>query len=143
MKEKWIPEKLYRQFMKNFPIMVVDAVIKDRRGVLLTLRSIKPYKGYWTLPGGGVNRGETLKDAAKREVLEETGLKVEVVKYNGYYDSPLRDRRRHAISHVFICKAVGGKLKTNHETENLEFFKKLPKKIGFDHRKLLNDAGVR
>ena len=126
------------------PIRVaVDGIVKSNKGVLLMKREIKPFKGTWVIPGGEVKPNERLADAVKREVKEETGLTVEVVKYVGYYDTPKRDPRSHSISHVFLCKPVGGKLHGSFEGEELKFFKKLPRKMGFDHRKILRDLGFK
>jgi 8-oxo-dGTP diphosphatase len=61
------------------PIVGVGAVVLDRAGhVLLARRAHEPLKGEWSLPGGGVELGETLEAAIAREVLEETGLAVDV-----------------------------------------------------------------
>lgn len=136
-------KKIYDKIVKVLPRITVNGIVKDRKGVLLIKRKIKPYKGYWVLPGGAVMFEERLTEAVKREVREETGLKVKVVKYVGYADDPNRVLGRRAIAHNFVCKIIGGKLKPNFESSEIRFFKKLPKKIGFDHRKGLKDAGVR
>lgn len=143
MKEKFEPfsPKIWEKIVKTIPRVAANCIIKDRKGVLLIHRNIEPYKGYWTLPGGSVMFKETLKDAAEREAKEETGLKVKAVKYVGYYDD-FKIPGRRAIAHAFVCKIIGGKLKPNFESTEVRFFKKLPRNIGFDHRKELRDAGV-
>ena len=128
--------------IKKFHV-AVDGVVKTRKGVLLMKREIKPFKGTWVLPGGAVEINERLADAVKREVKEETGLNVKVVKYVGYYDDPKRDPRYRSIAHVFLCKPSGGKLRGSFEGRELKFFKKLPRKTGFDHRKILKDLGLK
>ena len=82
--------------------VAVDSVIKKNNSVLLIKREINPFKYFWVLPGGGVEYGERLVDAVIREVREETGLEVKVVKYVGYYDDPYRDPRYHSIAHAFL-----------------------------------------
>ncbi|MFH8087028.1 MAG: NUDIX hydrolase [Candidatus Aenigmatarchaeota archaeon] len=138
-----LPSKIYAKVIKVIPRITVVGIIKDRRGVLLIKRNVKPFKGYWVLPGGAVAFKERLKEALEREVMEETGLKVKVVKYVGYYDDPKRSPGRRSIAHAFVCKVIGGKLEPNYEASEIKFFKKLPKKIGYDHRKILRDAGLK
>jgi 8-oxo-dGTP diphosphatase len=128
--------------MKQKIHVAIDGVVEKNRSVLLLKREITPFVGCWVLPGGAVRNSEKLVDAVKREVKEETGLKVKVVKYIGYYDNPKRDPRRRDITHAFICESVGGKLKGSFEGRKLKWFKKLPKKMGFDHRKIIEDSGV-
>lgn len=123
--------------------VAVDGVLKTNKGALLMKREIEPFKGSWVLPGGAVEPNERLVDAVKREVKEETGLDVNIVKYVGYYDTPKRDPRCHSIAHVFLCKSTGGELQGSLEGKELKFFKKLPRKIGFDHRKILKDLGFK
>ncbi len=144
MKGKFEPfsKKTYEKIVKVFPKVTVNGIVKDKRGILLIHRKIEPCKGSWILPGGAVMFKERLMESVKREVKEETGLKVKIVKYLGYYDEPGRVPGRRSIDHSFICKALGGKIKPNFESTEVRFFKKLPKRIGFDHRKILRDAGV-
>ncbi|MCX6814049.1 MAG: NUDIX hydrolase [Candidatus Aenigmarchaeota archaeon] len=129
------------------PYLVVDAVVIKNKEILLVRREKKPFEpfeGYWALPGGFVERGEILKKAVSREVLEETGIKVTPRKIIGIYDDPKRDPRGHMVSAVFLCTPKGGKLKPQkEEVKEIRFFpvteiRKL--KIAFDHRKIINDA---
>ena len=122
--------------------VAVDAVIEKNGEVLLLKRAVEPFKGWWVLPGGGVKYGEQLVGAVKREVKEETGLKVKVLKYLGYYDKPGRDPRGHTISHAFLCKPISSKIDGSLEGREIKWFKKLPKKVGFDHRQIIEDSGV-
>lgn len=127
------------------PYITVDAVLMDKGKILLVKRKIIPFIGYWALPGGFVNRGETLRKAVAREVLEETGLKAVPQKIIGIYDDPKREPTRgHVITVGFLCKITSGKLKPQpEEVSETRFFplqeiRKL--KIAFDHRKIINDA---
>jgi 8-oxo-dGTP diphosphatase len=136
-----IPQKVFRSIMKYSPILAVDGIIEVDKGVVLVKRDIDPFKGYWHLPGGIVRKGESVHEAFKRKMLEETGLYVEILKLVGIYDDPQRDPRGHWISLCFLAKVLKGSLRGSEQGREVRIFSKLPQKIGFDHRKMLNDAG--
>ena len=96
------------------PIVGVGAVVVERDRVLLIQRAIEPLKGHWTFPGGAVEVGETLREAAAREALEETGLVVEVGEILGVFDRIHRDPEGRVQYHYvlvdFLCRQVGGEL---------------------------------
>ena len=74
------------------PKLMVDVVVPSEEGhILLIRRGTDPYEGYWALPGGFVEVGETLETAAAREAEEETGLEVEIIRLVGVYSDPDRD----------------------------------------------------
>jgi len=123
------------------PSPTVDAVIYDPgKGVALVRRKNPPFG--WALPGGFVEYGERVEHAAVREVMEETGLIVELTELLGVYSDPARDQRMHTISTVFIAVAgnpeaiVGG-----DDAAEARFFPldALPSDIAFDHRAILDD----
>ena len=84
------------------PTPTVDTIIQKDSQILLVKRKNEPFKGYFALPGGFVNEGEKVEVAAKREVMEETALDVELVDILGVYSDPNRDPRGHIMSTVFI-----------------------------------------
>jgi ADP-ribose pyrophosphatase YjhB (NUDIX family) len=86
----------------NNPIPVVDVIIQQDSKILFAKRKKEPFKGYLGLPGGFVNIGETVEDAARREVKEETSLDIELTDILGVYSDPQRDTRGHIMSTVFI-----------------------------------------
>jgi len=101
------------------PIAGVGAVIVrlgscGARQVLLIRRAQEPLKGEWSLPGGAVELGESLEAAVCREVLEETGLVVEVIDTVKAFDRISRDAegrvRYHYVLVDFLCRVVGGSL---------------------------------
>ena len=89
--------------------------------ILLGVRGHQPWKGFWNFPAGYVEFNETPEDAAIREVMEETGLKIEIGKLAGtyFYDD---DARGNGLLVVFWAGVVGGEMITNEETLQLGFF---------------------
>jgi 8-oxo-dGTP diphosphatase len=80
-----IPQELYLQILQVMPRPCVDLVVKNQGKILLLKRKIHPQKGFWAIPGGMINKGETIKAAAIRKADEELGLKVsaEDLKFSG------------------------------------------------------------
>jgi len=97
------------------PIVGVGAVIVEQGRVLVVKRATEPRRGQWSIPGGAVEIGETLREALAREVREETGLLIEVDDVLEVLDSIVRDRDGRAQYHYvlvdFICRRVGGELR--------------------------------
>lgn len=96
------------------PIVGVGAVVFDRDRVLLVRRAKEPLKGEWSLPGGAVDVGETLRDAVVREVREETGLEVAPGPIVEVLDRIRVDAdgraRFHYVLIDFLCRPTGGTL---------------------------------
>jgi 8-oxo-dGTP diphosphatase len=120
------------------PYLTVDAVLEYENGIVLIERTNPPLG--WALPGGFVDYGETVEQAIKREVKEETNLDVAELKLLGVYSAPNRDARFHTVSVVFSTTAKG-KLKASSDAKNAKVypFDNLPDKIAFDHRKIIED----
>ncbi|MBC7110388.1 MAG: 8-oxo-dGTP diphosphatase [Archaeoglobi archaeon] len=123
------------------PLLAVDGVLIEEGRVLLVRRLKEPFKGMWALPGGFVEVGETVEDAVKREVREETGLEVEVEKLVGVYSDPERDPRGHVVSVAFLLRRTGGELSAGDDAERVAFhpLERLPE-LAFDHERILRDA---
>lgn len=122
------------------PFPTVDIIIEldNNRGIVLINRRNPPYG--WAIPGGFVDYGETLEDAAVREALEETSLKVELVRQFHVYSATDRDPRQHTIATVFIGRADGIPVAADDAKEAGIYSKDtLPDNIVFDHKKILDD----
>jgi 8-oxo-dGTP diphosphatase len=120
------------------PKPTVDAIIAIGEGVVLVKRR-NPPPG-WALPGGFVDEGERLEDAALREVFEETGLRVTLDQLLYVYSDPARDPRQHTISVIFTAHGEGVP-KGGDDAVCARVFSldALPKDMAFDHASILQD----
>jgi 8-oxo-dGTP diphosphatase len=104
------------------PVVGVGAVVLDGSRVLLIRRGHAPLKGQWSLPGGGVETGETLEQAIAREVLEDTGLTIEVGPMVEVLDRISRDAdgrvEYHFVLIDFVCRPGGGILRGASDAED-------------------------
>ena len=121
------------------PSPTVDVIIEWEDGQIILIKRKNPPAG-WALPGGFVDYGESLEQAAIREVREETGLDVELVEQFHAYSDPGRDPRQHTISVVFIGLARG-RPQAGDDAEHAQAFPTdaLPEPLAFDHRKIIDD----
>jgi 8-oxo-dGTP diphosphatase len=136
-----VNEQQYRN-----PTPTIDVIVQRNSRILLVKRKNEPYKNYLALPGGFVNEGERVEDAAKREVKEETSLDIEPIDILGVYSDPSRDPRGHVMSTVFIGKISQGNSKKEALAQddaaivdwiNLDDVDKT--NFAFDHKKILLD----
>jgi ADP-ribose pyrophosphatase YjhB (NUDIX family) len=125
----------------------VAAVVRDEQGWILLQR--RSDNGRWGLPGGSVEIGESVAEAIRREVVEETGFRVEVRRLVGVYSEPALQVVRYAggsvvhyISTLFECRIVGGAPATSAETLEVAFFspQALPESLLPMHRIRIEDA---
>ncbi len=122
------------------PKLMVDVIIPSERGVVLIRRGNDPFEGRWALPGGFVEVGETLEEAAYREAAEETGLAVEVARLVGVYSDPERDPRGHNVSVVFLARVLSGDLVAATDASEVTVLDPSSVELAFDHRKIIEDA---
>jgi len=121
------------------PLPTVDIIIElEDQGVVLIKRKNPPCG--WALPGGFVDYGETLEQAAVREAKEETSLEVRLVRQFHAYSHPTRDPRGHTISVVFVA-AASGEPKAADDAQEIGVFRAdcLPQPLAFDHGQILHD----
>jgi len=121
------------------PIPTVDIIIEiESKGIILIKRKNPPFG--WAIPGGFVDYGESLEEAAIREAKEETNLDVKLIRQFHTYSNPKRDPRHHSISTVYIAKGKG-KPKAKDDALEIGIFNELnlPDEIAFDHRLILSD----
>ncbi len=96
--------------MTNYPRIAVRAIISNDFGAVLILQrtNTKYSAGFWELPGGKVEYGETVVNALEHEIQEETSLKITETKYFTYLDGiPGNEKLPHFITLIFTCKSSG------------------------------------
>ncbi len=131
------------------PAVTVDVVLvsrEDKPRVLLIKRAKPPFEDCWALPGGFVDAGETLEQAARRELLEETGVVCDELEQLYTAGDPGRDPRGWTISVVYLGR-VNDKAMTAEAADDAKEVKwhslsRLPK-LAFDHAMILHRAKCR
>ena len=120
------------------PLLTVDLIISYKDGIVLIERKNPPHG--WALPGGFVDVGESLEEAAIREAKEETSLDVTLIEQFYAYSKPGRDPRFHTVTVAFIADGKGT-LKGRDDAREAEVFSELalPARIAFDHGQIIVD----
>jgi 8-oxo-dGTP diphosphatase len=126
--------KVYRN-----PLLTVDIIIRMTRGTVVLIERKNPPYG-WALPGGFVDYGESLEEAAWREAREETGLELEDLEQFRAYSDPHRDPRHHTVSVVFSALGKGTPTAAD-DARRVKVFpiEGLPADLAFDHARILGD----
>ena len=133
-----IPSPIHRQITALMPIPSVEAMIVKDNSLLFLKRKNNPARGQWWFPGGRMWKGETFKETLYREVKEETGLAVDVIKFVGVYSRIFPDR--HDITIVFLCRCTD-KVSLNEEHSEYRFFRNIPRGIHPYLRETIEDSG--
>jgi ADP-ribose pyrophosphatase YjhB (NUDIX family) len=109
----------------DHPIVGVGGILFQEDRVLLIKRGKEPGLGQWSIPGGVVRPGETLKEAVVREVFEETHLEVEVLALAKVLERIFRDPDGRVAYHYvlidFLCRRVGGVLQSDSDAQEARF----------------------
>jgi 8-oxo-dGTP diphosphatase len=124
------------------PALTVDVVIEFPDGAILFVkRGNEPFRSQWALPGGFVEYGEVVEQAAVREAKEETNLDIRLDGLIGVYSDPQRDPRGHTVSIVFRATPVGGEPKAASDAAEVLITKDYQElELAFDHRTIVSDA---
>lgn len=108
------------------PVVGVGAIVIDEGKVLLVRRGHDPLQGYWSIPGGGVNTGETLEAAVCRELREETGLIGEPLFLAAVFERLMPDANGtteyHYVLIDYVCRIIGGEAAPDDDADALGWF---------------------
>lgn len=126
--------------MRRPPSLAVDIIILLDNKLALIKRGREPFKDCFALPGGFVEYGETVENAAIREAKEETGLDITNLFLLGIYSKSDRDPRGHTVSIVFHGKGSGTP-KAGDDAKEIFLFDidQIPTDLAFDHNKIIQD----
>jgi 8-oxo-dGTP diphosphatase len=124
------------------PLLVADCVVLDRESrVLLIRRGNQPFRGQYALPGGFVDVGESVEDACRRELMEETGVKLGKLTLVGVFSDPTRDPRGHIVSVAFLSRVRSAKAVAGDDAATVEWVANWQRRdLAFDHKKILRQA---
>lgn len=119
-----IPE-VQREYPRQ-PLVGVGAVIVNSGSVLLIKRGKAPLLGEWSIPGGMLELGETLREAAAREALEETGLQVRATELLGVFERIVPDDQKRTLYHYvlldFVCEVLAGEVCAGCDAADARWF---------------------
>ena len=117
--------------------IIIEMVDRENAPIVLIERRFPPPG--WAVPGGFVDVGETVEDAARREALEETGLHVSLKTLLGCYSDPSRDSRGHTVSMVYIAEASGEPMAAD-DAANVRLFQpdQIDVALAFDHAEIIS-----
>jgi 8-oxo-dGTP diphosphatase len=126
------------------PSLTVDIIIFNEDGrIILIKRKNNPYKNFWAIPGGFVEYGETVENAAIRECKEETNIDVKLIDICGVYSDPTRDPRGHTVTIAYIGKGKINNMKASSDASEIGIFSYndvIKMDLAFDHDKILKEA---
>lgn len=124
------------------PLLAVDCVVLDPQDrVLLIRRGHEPFRGAYALPGGFVEVGETVEDACRRELMEETGVKLGKLTLVGVFSDPGRDPRGHTVAVSFLSRVRSSKATAGDDAAAVEWVSAWQRlALAFDHKIILRKA---
>lgn len=126
------------------PSITTDIFIfNDNKEFVLIKRRNEPFKDCWALPGGFIDYGETVENAAVREAFEETSIPVKLEKLVNVYSDPQRDSRGHTITIAYTAIGDLSKAKANDDAKELMIVRAEDIEnmdLAFDHRQIIEDS---
>jgi len=137
MKKGILTKHQFKSIYTKVPRICVEVIIIRNKKILLSKRSINPFKSFWHFPGSGVLYKEKISETVKRTAKKELGIKIVSQKFLGYMET-LHDGYRHSVSLVFKCKISGNKNpKPLEQSSEIGFFSKIPKRTVPMHNKFI------
>jgi len=133
-----LTNKVYDLLRKTTPFCNIDLVIKNNNKFLLGKRIIKPYTGFWSVPGGRIRKGEKIVNAITRIAKEEVAIKVDKPHLIGVYEG--LSKYRHDISLTYLVNYLEGTPQIDHQHSSFQWFSKIPNNTISFQKKALHDA---
>jgi len=132
-------------FKPKFVTVGIPVIIQNQKGEILLAKrnkNLASYPNYWGLPGGLMDYKESPEESAKREIIEELGVKIKILKRSKeiYNVVPTKENKIHGINIPFYAKIIKGKPGPKDETQDIEWFKpsKIKKmKLAYTHNEIL------
>ncbi len=146
-----ITQSLYTQILEHMPIPAVDFVLQNQKKVLLALRKDEPAKGQWWIPGGRIQKNETLEAAIKRKALQEIGIEVEIIRkincYEVFFDNAPFPEVKTGVHYLSVCYLIKPKDKNivitlDKTQEKHKWIDKIEPTLHPYVKQVLNDAKV-
>mgnify|MGYP007100054409 CR=1 FL=1 len=128
-----IPSKLYKKIVELVPILCVDVVLTYKGQYVLVKRDNEPLKGVWWVIGGRSFKNEGVKKTALRKVKEETGLRINNLRFSGIYEDSYKRSAfgvpTHTMSVVFTADVVDFKPKIDKQSVGIKLSTTLPNRF--------------
>ena len=142
----WITDEDWETIVRNVPIPSVDLIVQHNGGLVLGKRTNEPAKGEWFVPGGRIERGETLHEAVHRVAQKELDVEVTIEQELGAYDhfygvSDVGGTGKHYVAHGFVVETTGSDLSFDDQHADLRVFDTLPEDLHPYVTAYLRDGG--
>ena len=120
-------------------------IVNDKNETLLLKRTAKTRNraGFWAKPGGGLEFGDKIEDTVRREIKEEVGVDIEIIKFLGFTENIIKEENQHWIPFNYLAKIIGGEVQNlePEKHEELKWFKldNLPEKLTHGTQESVNE----